>query len=56
MMVLSFYVGAKGFEPSTPWSQTRCASRTALRPDDCVGWFCGEGGIRTPGTVSSTTV
>ena len=26
-------VGAKGFEPSTPWSQTRCADQTALRPD-----------------------
>ena len=26
-------VGAKGFEPSTPWSQTKCANQTALRPD-----------------------
>ena len=25
-------VGVKGFEPSTPWSQTRCANRTALHP------------------------
>ena len=28
-------VGVKGFEPSTPWSQTRCANRTALNPE-CV--------------------
>ena len=26
-------VGVKGFEPSTPWSQTRCASQTALHPE-----------------------
>ncbi len=26
-------VGAKGFEPSTPWSQTKCANQTALRPE-----------------------
>ncbi len=26
-------VGVKGFEPSTPCSQSRCANRTALRPD-----------------------
>ena len=25
-------VGAKGFEPSTPCSQSRCANQTALRP------------------------
>ena len=25
-------VGAKGFEPSALWSQTRCANQTALRP------------------------
>lgn len=27
-----FCVGMKGFEPSTSWSQTRCASRTAPHP------------------------
>ncbi len=27
------YVGVAGFEPATPWSQTRCANRTALHPD-----------------------
>ena len=26
-------VGAKGFEPSTPCSQSRCANRTALHPE-----------------------
>ena len=26
-------VGVKGFEPSTLWSQTRCASQAALHPD-----------------------
>ena len=28
------YVGVKGFEPSTPCSQSRCANRTALRPEN----------------------
>ena len=29
-------VGATGFEPTTPCSQSRCANRTALRPEkDC---------------------
>ena len=27
-------VGVRGFEPPTPWSQTRCANRTALHPDE----------------------
>ena len=26
-------VGVAGFEPATLWSQTRCASQTALHPD-----------------------
>ena len=25
-------VGAKGFEPSTPWSQTKYSNQTELRP------------------------
>ena len=29
-------VGARGFEPPAPWSQTRCANQTALRPDKNV--------------------
>ena len=29
----SFDVGAVGFEPTTPWSQTKCANRTALCPE-----------------------
>ena len=28
------FVGVKGFEPSTPCSQSRCANRTALRPEN----------------------
>ena len=30
---LSTLVGVAGFEPATPWSQTRCANRTALHPE-----------------------
>ncbi len=30
---LAGVVGVKGFEPSTPCSQSRCANRTALRPE-----------------------
>lgn len=26
-------VGVKGFEPSAPWSQTKCANQTALHPE-----------------------
>ena len=29
---LMFLVGAKGFEPSTPWSQTRCATKLRHAP------------------------
>ena len=28
-----FMVGEKGFEPSTPWSQTRCATRLRYSPN-----------------------
>ena len=42
-----FCVGVPGFEPGTPCSQSRCASRTALCPDNRGG----EGGIRTPGSL-----
>ena len=31
--LLGKMVGARGFEPPTLWSQTKCASQTALRPD-----------------------
>ncbi len=33
LIFVVFVVGVKGFEPSTPCSQSRCANRTALRPD-----------------------
>ena len=46
---LVFCVGVAGFEPATPCSQSRCASRTALCPDQ----LGGEGGIRTPGSLWS---
>ena len=26
-------VGVRGFEPPTPWSQTRCANQAALHPE-----------------------
>ena len=29
------FVGETGFEPATPWSQTKCANRTALHPALC---------------------
>ena len=33
---LLFFVGIPGFEPGTPCSQSRCANRTALHPDNIV--------------------
>src|SRR5215813_10134124 len=27
-------IGARGFEPPTPWSRTRCSSQAEPRPDD----------------------
>ena len=30
------YIGVTGFEPATPWSQTRCSSQTEPHPDK--GW------------------
>ena len=29
-----FFVGVAGFEPTTPCSQSRCANRTALHPEN----------------------
>ena len=34
------FVGAAGFEPATPWSQTRYANRTALRPEYFFQLWC----------------
>jgi ribosome biogenesis GTPase A len=31
------FVGVAGFEPATPCSQSRCANRTALHPDEGMG-------------------
>ena len=35
MLLRSHFVGETGFEPATPWSQTRCA--TGLRNNDEYG-------------------
>ncbi len=34
-------VGVAGFEPATPCSQSRCANRTALHPEDGMGLGVG---------------
>ena len=49
-------VGVTGFEPATLCSQSRCATglRYAPKMNSKIGG--GERGIRTPGTVSRTTV
>ena len=58
-------VGAKGFEPSTLWSQTRCATRLRYAPTKLVfypvaRWFAGQHAVfqhRTtekPGAVWSS--
>ena len=33
---LNIMVGVKGLEPSTPWSQTRCATRLRYTPKSCL--------------------
>ena len=30
------FVGVAGFEPTTPCSQSRCANRTALHPEEVL--------------------
>ena len=32
ILLVLFVVGARGFEPPTPWSQTRCAARLRYAP------------------------
>ena len=59
--VLLHMVGKTGFEPATPWSQTRCATGLRHFPIPyCLYTLLkftpvknssGEGGIRTRGTV-----
>ena len=36
-MAFYYRVGVAGFEPATPWSQTRCANRTAPHPE-LINW------------------
>ena len=56
----SFFVGVAGFEPATSCSQSRRDNRATLHPEKLKNVFHqkngGEGGIRTPGTLSSTHV
>ena len=52
---MTYIVGAPGFEPGAPCSQSRCANRTAPCPDTFYKeWFYYKtgrgGGIRTRGT------
>ena len=61
--LLIFSVGAPGFEPGTPCSQSRCATGLRYAPKIVCGCervsVCvlgGGAGIRTRGTVSSTSV
>jgi hypothetical protein len=35
-------VGAKGFEPSTPWSQTKCATKLRYAPTIKLILFCSR--------------
>ena len=46
-------VGETGFEPATPWSQTRCATGLRYSPNISSFQFLpsGEGEIRTRGTL-----
>ena len=37
-----FLVGVAGFEPTTPCSQSRCANRTALHPEDFLEVLFGK--------------
>ncbi len=49
---LSIQVGMARFELATSWSQTRRDNRATLHPERWLSSFCcGEGGIRTHGTV-----
>ncbi len=43
MFNLKNKVGATGFEPTTPCSQSRCANRTALRPEYLPSLYSGKG-------------
>ena len=49
-------VGVTGFEPATLCSQSRCATGLRYAPKMNFKIGGGERGIRTPGTVSRTTV
>ena len=37
--LLKRMVGARGFEPPTPWSRTRCATRLRYAPNGDAEWM-----------------
>lgn len=41
-------VGAKGFEPSTPWSQTKCATKLRYAPTMKAIHFLQQSHCSTP--------
>ena len=46
-------VGAVGFEPTTPWSQTRCTTRLCYAPK--LGWMTGFEPATTGITIQGST-
>ncbi len=50
-------VGVARFELAISWSQTRRDNRATLHPENMSrSMLCGEGGIRTPGTIAGAAV
>jgi hypothetical protein len=41
---LSYQVGETGFEPATPWSQTRCATGLRYSPGKIYSWYSNYNG------------
>ena len=51
-------VGARGFEPPTPWSRTRCATRLRYAPNVMLsGYRCSLNATRGPreGSLNRST-
>ena len=50
-------VGARGFEPPTPWSRTRCATRLRYAPNNGLGeWLAVSGRTQSSGKNVSFTL